>query len=145
MNEQLKYKVALGMVPGIGGILARNLLKELGSAEAVFSESPRSLMKIPGIGAVNARRITDPAVLKRAGEEVNFIVKNGIRTWFCGDQDYPRRLESCEDAPIIIYSKGKVDLNAGRVVSIVGTRNATGYGNVHGTHAFENASQVFPF
>ncbi len=44
MNDNLKYKIALSLIPGIGGILARNLVAYVGSVEGVFSESFKSLI-----------------------------------------------------------------------------------------------------
>ncbi len=128
MDSHLKYKIALSLVPGIGGVLARNLIAYTGSVEGVFSEPLNSLKKIPGIGEVNARRIKNADVLGRAEKEVEFIKKHNISTYFYTDKNYPRRLKSCGDAPILIYSKGVMNLNEQRVISIVGTRNATDYG-----------------
>ena len=54
MDEKLLYKIALSIIPGIGGILARNIVAYVGSVEGVFSESLKSLQKIPGIGEINA-------------------------------------------------------------------------------------------
>lgn len=127
MNELL-YKVALSMIPGIGGVLARNLVAYTGSVENVFSESVKSLTKIPGIGEVNAKRIKDAEIFRKAENELLFIQKNQIRTLFYTDNDFPRRLKSCVDAPVILYLRGKLNLNLQRIISIVGTRNATDYG-----------------
>lgn len=120
--------MALSMIPGIGGILARNLIAYVGSAEGIFSESLKSLQKIPGIGEINARRIRNSAVLPKAEKELEFIEKYGINVIFYTDKNYPRRLKNCVDAPLLIYTKGNMDLNEQRIVSIVGTRNATDYG-----------------
>nr|WP_319511662.1 DNA-processing protein DprA [uncultured Draconibacterium sp.] len=128
MNEDLKYKVALSMLPNIGGILARNLVAYIGSAEGVFSQSAKALTKVPGIGELYARQIKKSNVLPKAEQELEYIDKNGIDIHFYTDKTYPRRLKSCVDAPLIIYTKGKMDLDAERVISIVGTRNATEYG-----------------
>ena len=128
MSENLKYKIALSMLPGIGGILARNLVAYLGSVEAVFSASYQSLVKIPGIGEYNARRIKNSEVLGRAEKEIEFIQKNNITVQFYTDTNFPRRLKSCIDAPILIYSRGDMMLDEHRAISIVGTRNATDYG-----------------
>lgn len=116
------------MIPGIGGVLARNLVAYIGGVEGVFCEPVRSLMKIPGIGEVNARRIKDKEILLRAGKEMEFIQKYGIRVLFYTDKDFPRRLKTCSDAPVLVYTKGNMNLDEQRVVSIVGTRNATEYG-----------------
>jgi DNA processing protein len=116
------------MIPGVGGILARNLVAYTGSVENVFSDSVKSLTKIPGIGEINARRIKDDDIFRRAEKEMDFIQRNNIKTFFYTDSDFPRRLKSCVDAPVILYVRGKVNLDEQRVVSIVGTRNATEYG-----------------
>nr|WP_321354849.1 DNA-processing protein DprA [uncultured Draconibacterium sp.] len=128
MNNDLKYKVALSMLPNIGGILARNLVAYIGSAEGVFSQSAKALTKVPGIGEMYARQIKKNNVLPKAEKELEYIDKNSIDIHFYTDATYPRRLKSCVDAPLIIYTKGEMNLDTERVISIVGTRNATEYG-----------------
>ena len=128
MDENLVYKIALSMIPGVGGILARNLVAYVGSVEGIFKEPLQSLKKIPGIGVINAKRIKESDVLPKAEKEVEFIQKENIKVYFYTDKNYPRRLKSCADAPILIYTKGKINLDEQRIVSIVGTRNATDYG-----------------
>lgn len=121
-------KIALSIIPGIGGVLARNLVAYVGSVEGVFNEPLKSLQKIPGIGEVNAHRVKDKTLFVQAEKEIRFIEKNGIQPWFYTDKEYPRRLKNCPDAPILFYSKGNMNLNTAHVLSIVGTRNATNYG-----------------
>jgi DNA processing protein len=128
MNETLLYKVALSLIPGIGSVLARNLISNVGSIEGIFREKPSRLMKIPGIGEVNARRIIEARVMEQASHEIEFIEKNQIRTYFYLDDDYPKRFTHCTDAPILFYFKGKANFNCEKAISIVGTRNATTYG-----------------
>ena len=126
--EDLKYKIALSLIPGIGFALVKNLVAYLGSPEAVFHEKERTLLKIPGIGEVNARRIIQQDVLERAEKEIEFITKNGISCSFYLDEKYPKRLRNCNDAPIVLFSKGNANLNETQIISMVGTRNATTYG-----------------
>lgn len=128
MDEKKVYKIAISLIPGIGGILARNLIAYVGSVEGVFRESVKSLMKIPGIGEVNARRIQQKGIIQKAEKEIGFIEKNNIELLFYTDKNYPRRLKTCVDAPLLIYTKGNMNLDEQRVISIVGTRNATDYG-----------------
>lgn len=128
MDDELIYKVALSLVPGIGGVLARNLIAYTGSARQVFSETCNSLVKIPGIGEVNAKRIRSKGIFEKAEKELEFIRKFNISVHFFSDRSYPRRLKSCPDAPVVLYVKGNANLDEQRIVSIVGTRNATEYG-----------------
>jgi DNA processing protein len=116
------------MVNGIGDVLGRQLLQALGDAEAVFKEKTHKLKKIPGIGHVLAAEIKRPEVLKQAEKELSFIEKNKIDCYFLSDSNYPSRLRECPDAPLLIYFRGTCDLNAQKIVSIVGTRKITDYG-----------------
>ena len=126
--DNLAPKIAISLIPGIGSVTARNLIAYVGSVEGVFLEKEKNLMKIPGIGEVNAQRVVRQNVLDRAKREVDFIQKNRIQTFFYLDENYPTRLKNCSDAPIILYYKGNTNLNERRIISVVGTRNATNYG-----------------
>ena len=124
-DENLKYKIGITLIKGIGNSLAKNLIAYVGSAEGVFKEKQQNLAKIPGIGEVLSKEIVSQQVLNRAGQEIEFIHKNKISTSYFTDRDYPYRLKECPDSPVLIYSKGNCNLNNGKFVGIVGTRNAT--------------------
>ena len=131
MSENiLQYRIAISLIPGIGSINAKKLIAYIGSVEGVFKEKKTSLLKIPGVGEVLANEIINSNVLSKAQEEVEFLSKYKIKTYFYLDDDYPGRLKHCEDCPILLYSKGSADFNNQKVVSIVGTRNATEYGKL---------------
>ena len=66
--------------------------------------------------------------MRRAEAELRFMEEHRIRALTLNDDDYPQRLIECPDAPIIIYYTGNADLNQEKIVSIVGTRHATPYG-----------------
>lgn len=124
------HKLAISMIPGVGDVLAKALVVHFGSAEAVFSASLHKLTKIARIGSDRATEILRTDALERAEEIVKDLQPNGIKMLFFQDADYPARLRNCVDAPVILFYKGTVDLNAPRVVSVVGTRNATEHGKV---------------
>jgi len=124
-TESLVHKIALGMIPGVGDITARKLVSYTGSVEAVFSESYRSLTRIPGVGDQLAKAVAGREYLAEAAREAEFVEKHGIKVFFYLDDDYPLRLRQCEDSPVTFYFRGKADLNAPFILSIVGTRNAT--------------------
>jgi DNA processing protein len=127
-SDNLKYQIALTLIKGVGPILARNLVSYLGSVEAIFNEKASTLQKIPGIGVAVANEIVSSNLLHRADEEIKFIEKNKIRPLYFADKDYPQRLLNCDDAPVVIYSKGNFDFNTTRVLSIVGTRRISDEG-----------------
>ena len=128
MDNQLKYKIAITLIPNIGPVLAKKVIAYVGSIEGVFSEKKRNLIKIPGIGEYLANGISNQNVLERAEQEIEFIEKYAIETFFYLDKNYPERLKQCNDAPVLLYSKGNTNFNAAKVISVVGTRTATVYG-----------------
>lgn len=140
-TENLEYKIAISLIPGIGAVTARNLIAYIGSVEGVFQEKEKNLMKIPGVGEVNAQRVVRQDVLERAKREVEFILKNKITTYFYLDDNYPARLKNCSDAPIILFYRGNANLNERRIISVVGTRNATSYGKELCDELISNISQ----
>ncbi len=127
-DKELIYKIAITHIPMVGAVTAKNLISYCGGAEAVFRSQKRELLKIPGIGATTASNILKQDVLTRAEQEIAFIEKNAIQPIFYLDKNYPQRLRNCNDSPIMLYYKGNADLNAERVVAIVGTRMPSPYG-----------------
>jgi DNA processing protein len=121
----LKHKIALGLIPRIGDINARKLVSHFGSVEGIFHEPYRNLIKIPGIGSGIAKCISERAYLDTAEKEAEYVSNNNIRTYFYLDNDYPFRLRQCDDSPVVFFFMGNCDLNAAKILSVVGTRNAT--------------------
>lgn len=128
MPTELLYQLALSQVPHIGYVHAKILIDHFGSASAVFNAGKSQLEKLEGIGEIRARSLKSYNEFEKAEKEINFIRKFGITSLFLSDQDYPKRLLHCYDPPTILFYKGNADLNASRVVAIVGTRNNTEYG-----------------
>lgn len=123
-------KIALTLIKGVGHVTAKNLLATFGDADSIFKASKEALMQVPGVGAGIAAQILETDALEEAARQLRFLEKHKIETLFFKDDNYPRRLRECPDAPIILYYKGTADLNHARVVSIVGTRKATEYGKM---------------
>lgn len=124
----LIYKIALTLIKNVGHVTAKQLLTHFITAEAVFSAKKRQLMEIPGIGELTANYILSKEALPKARIQLNFIEKHQVKVLFYTDDDYPFRLKNCIDAPVLLYYRGNADLNHQRVISVVGTRKATGYG-----------------
>jgi DNA processing protein len=124
----LQRKIALSLIPQIGPRLVRRLVAYAGSVDAVFDDRKVWISKIPGIGKGKASFFNKNELLKAAEQETEYTEKEGISVHFYLDDNYPRRLKECEDAPIVLFSKGGIDFNAEKIMSIVGTRNASDYG-----------------
>ncbi len=127
-DEQLMYRLALHLLPGIGPVSARNLVSYCGGVKEIFHTRKSELQKIPSIGTERAKEIVSTKNFNKIEEEIKHIKKNNIETLFYLDKNYPQRLRNCEDAPILLFYKGNADLNSEKIISIVGTRHITTYG-----------------
>ncbi len=126
----LVHKIALSLIKGVGPMFAKNLLIHFGSAEAVFAATKAQILRLEGIGEIRANSILHNDAIEKAEKQLDFIKKHNIQVLFYADDNYPKRLRNCYDAPLLLYYKGTADLNHSRIVSIVGTRNATAYGKM---------------
>jgi DNA processing protein len=142
-HKELFYQLALTFVPGIGAKTGRVLLEQLGNATTIFKTPLKELKNIDGIGEVKAKGFKDAEVMKKAEHELDFVLKNDIQPIYTG-HNYPKRLNNCSDAPLLLFYKGNVDLDAAKIVAIVGTRKNTDYGHklceelVEGLQSLEN-------
>jgi DNA processing protein len=130
MNSELLNQLALTLVPNIGDVQAKILINHFGDASSIFKAKKSLLEKIEGIGEVRAKSIKDFDDFHLAEHEIKFIEKYNIKTLFLTDADYPKRLLNCYDSPTLLFYKGTADLNASKVLAIVGTRSNTDYGKL---------------
>ncbi len=128
MNSELLYQLALTEVPNIGCVHAKILAQQFGTAENIFKAKQQLLEKIEGIGSIRAASIKAFKDFSKAEDEIKFIEKYKIKPLFLTDKDYPKRLLNCYDSPTLLFYKGDADLNASKIIAIIGTRNHTEYG-----------------
>ncbi len=128
MNNDLLYQVALTLVPHIGDVHAKALVTMYGDAQSIFKARKKDLEAIEGIGTVRAKSIKDFAAFDVCETELQFIEKYKITPLFITEENYPKRLLNCYDCPVLLYYRGNTDLNASKIVAVVGTRNHSEYG-----------------
>ena len=120
--------------------LTLSLLPQVGSATlcrlARRYSTPSSLtQKVgsdPDINPRLARILTDPALRrtaeKQAELQVDLLQRFGV-SLICHDgPDYPSRLHTLADFPVLLFYRGDISRLAGPAVALVGSRAATGYG-----------------
>lgn len=130
MNEQqLLYNIALTRIGHFSLASALHLYRTLGSGEEIFLHRNEAQDILPDCSPRlidNLKDWSEP--LKRAEVELEFCRNNNIRVLCLGGDNYPKRLEDCADAPLVMYYKGNANLNQSRVINIIGTRHCTTYG-----------------
>jgi len=127
-TEKLIALLTLKKAPNLGDNSIKKLIREVGSAEAVLREKSINLLKIDGIGSIKIKELYRKENRIAAEEELRFILDNNIRYMAYDEEDYPEKLKYCLDGPVVLFSKGNIDLNKKRLISIVGTRKVTSYG-----------------
>jgi DNA processing protein len=119
--------MALTRIPRIGVAYTKKLIGIFGDAAGVFRASRSALL---------SARLPDEsveAILKFDAQEqlrveLQWLNRNGVRLLYFTDPEYPQRLLSIANAPPLLYYRGKGDLNAKKIVAVVGTRTADKYG-----------------
>jgi DNA processing protein len=130
MPNDLLYQIALTLVPNIGCVHAKTLIEHFENAENIFKASLKKLSAVENIGEVKAHYVKSFTDFSVAEEEIEFIEKYKIQPLFITDKNYPQRLLNCYDPPTLLYYRGNADLNASKIISIIGTRNNTDYGKL---------------
>ena len=129
MTQELIFHIGLNQIKGVGPVNTKKIVAYCGGLEAVFKEKQSNLEKIPNVGPVLASQIKNSSVLSRAEEELVFIRKNNIKCLSYWGDNYPQKLKHCKDAPTLLFSKGNVNFENPKIISVVGTRNASSYGS----------------
>tara|TARA_R100001369_G_scaffold29172_1_gene52410 strand:- start:101586 stop:102686 length:1101 start_codon:yes stop_codon:yes gene_type:complete len=143
-DSELLSTLALQSAPNLGDSTAKKLIRHFGSAEAIFKAKKESMLKIDGIGKIKLQGLFDADRLSLAEAELKFIQNNGIDYHYYQDRDYPEKLKHCNDGPILLFSKGNIDLKKKKILSIVGTRKITSAGAVFCEKLIEELAPLDP-
>ncbi|SDS39764.1 DNA-processing protein DprA [Gramella sp. MAR_2010_147] len=127
-SEDLIYTLALQHIPNLGDTTAKKLIRQFGNAENIFKEKKSNLLKIDGIGQIRIQELHNSEHIRAAENELKFIEQHNIQTHYFKDDEYPEKLKHCLDGPILLFSRGNIDLYKRRIISIVGTRQITPHG-----------------
>ena len=129
MDQEIFYTMALTRLTNFNYQQALELYKAVGSAQLLFEHRNEIGDIIKDASPRLKEALKDwNEPMRRAEAEIRFMEEHRIRALTLTSDDYPQRLTECPDAPIIIYYTGNADLNQAKIVSIVGTRQITQYG-----------------
>jgi DNA processing protein len=126
--DELRWQIALTMIPGIGCALAHLLIKHFGTASAIFKASKTDLELDGQISGTRANALLNFNNFKAVDRTIAFVCRYGIQVLFITDPGYPFRLREINDPPILLYYKGHAALNHRHVLTVIGTRTPTDYG-----------------
>ena len=129
MEQEIFYAMALTRLTNFNYQQALELYRAMGSAQMLFEHRNDigDILKDCSPRLMEALKDWDEP-MRRAEAELRFMEEHRVRAITLNSDDYPQRLTECPDAPIILYYSGNADLNQAKVISIVGTRQITVYG-----------------
>lgn len=127
--SDLRYWIALNLLPDIGPVLSRRLISAFGEPENIFNMDMHELMRVEDIGEERARRIIGFKEWDRVDKEIERINKNNVRVLTIKDKGYPQALKQLNDAPVVLYVKGEIMESDRYAIAMVGSRTPTPYGN----------------
>ena len=133
MDEEEKiYQLSLNMIHGVGGQLWKNLITDFGegSAKNVFHATKNDLYSyikneniISDILSKKHISITERILRQHKNNNVDIV------SFF--EESYPLKLKQINDPPAFLYIKGQNILNSKKIISIIGTRTPSTYGEVN--------------
>lgn len=120
--------LALALTPGLGARMAGKLLREFGSPAAIFNASLTAL-EAQRLPAAVAQAIHGKQPLSLAAKELAQAEAVCCRLLTWDEPEYPARLREIYDPPPLLYVLGNIELLGRHLISIVGARRPTPYGN----------------
>ena len=124
----LEHWLWLAHRPGLNDHKKLVLLEHLGSPENVYDGEESEYREVEGITPGGMEALFDKN-LDPYARALETCQKENIRIVTIRDEDYPDRLKSIYDPPLVLYYKGTLpNFDGNPTIAIVGTRTASAYG-----------------
>lgn len=124
----LKYWVWLSEVKGLTNRSKLLLLDHFGTPENVYYADEDEYRLVPGIELRQTALLAEKST-EQADRILGACSRLGLRLLTMQDADYPLRLRSIFEPPVLVYVKGNLPVIDEEVtLAMVGTRKATPYG-----------------
>ncbi|MEM6912039.1 MAG: DNA-processing protein DprA [Verrucomicrobiota bacterium] len=120
--------LVLNLLPRIGSITVQRLLARFQNCLSVLEASRSDLLEVSGIGPELASQLLDWRRLTRYEEELALAEKIGARLIFQEDSEYPSRLRTIHDPPLLLYLWGQILPVDDQALAIIGSRRSSHYG-----------------
>ena len=138
-------ELALTFIPDLGSRGVAHLVDLYGNAEVVYAQPEYKLLLCAELRKDIAERIVRKTGYAEAERELQYCEQNGINITPACDDDYPTFLREIPDRPHIIYSHGDIKaLQSQHILSVVGTRRISSYGESVCAHLIPELAEMFP-
>lgn len=138
-------ELALTFIPDLGVRGVAHLTDLYGSAEVAFVQPEYKLILCAELRKDIAERVVCKTGYAEAERELRYCEENGINITSFVDDNYPHLLREIPDRPHIIYSVGDIGaLSSRHILSVVGTRRISSYGESVCAKIIPELAEMFP-
>lgn len=124
-TNSLLCQVAITMTSRLNNKLASPLFERCGGLEGFFRENKTSLQMLMEEIHWKNFEIKQKEWLDSAKKELDMMQKEEISCCSIDNIEYPSLLKHCEDAPLVLFYKGRLTVPENKIIAIVGTRKAS--------------------
>jgi DNA processing protein len=126
-REEELHWLALKLVPGLGARTSGKLLDRFRTPQAIFRAS-RTELEAAGLSGSVAQSVASGCTFEDAALQQERMLQSGAIAVTIGDPRYPQPLREIFDPPILLFTRGRVELLQTLGLGVVGTRRPTPYG-----------------
>lgn len=126
MNEQI-YWVWLSSINGIGTKTFYQILGKFGDLKTAY-ENYKEIPRLIKLSDKIKSELIKSATPNYLDNLIDLIYKSRVKVLTRLNQNYPKNLIEIDNAPPVLYFKGKIPKNTAHFCGIVGTRNPTRMG-----------------
>ncbi|MDD2447947.1 MAG: DNA-processing protein DprA [Tissierellia bacterium] len=123
----MQYWIWLRTIKGLGPLIEKRLLSVFTNPKAIYDAKEEELKSVYGVGNAIANTILSSKSLDNAYSIIDDCERHNINILTYYDPLYPDIARKYDDAPILLYYKGKIEKNY-EGVAIVGSRRCSDYG-----------------
>jgi DNA processing protein len=120
--------IALNMLPTMGPVRLRALLKVFGAPDRVLTAKRDELRRVEGFGNEVADQITSWQNIVDLSAELQRIRDFGAEVITADSPQYPRMLREIHAPPIVLYVWGELKDRDHHAIGVIGARRTTHYG-----------------
>ena len=124
----MNYSLWLGTIPGIGRKKIKKLREYLGSSKNIYHVSEKDIDRLTFLTEKDKEALKSSRTEQCLEEKERFLKEHSISFVTQEMEEYPKRLSPLEDAPYLIYYKGRLPREDMPSIAMIGARNSTPYG-----------------
>jgi DNA processing protein len=128
MEDERYAWLALNSIKGIGHVLYKRLLEEIGSPEEVFHSNRQALAAIEGLSPGSISEILGFKGNENIPREIDRMNALSVSLIHYFHPQYPSQLKNIYDPPPYFYMTGELWKQDLKSIAVVGTRKPTYYG-----------------